>query len=1346
MSIHAYLPQDRLRAIANGISLPDRTSGSALFADISGFTALTEALREKFGARQGAEELTRQLDLVYSALIAEVERHGGSVIGFAGDSMLCWFDKTGDGDWGSEGRALRCAFAMQESIREVPDLALKICIASGDARRFVVGDETIQRIDVLAGATVVRTATGEGLANKGDVLLDEGTANALGETIQIKEWRSDEGSGEKFAVIGGRESGGMDQIHEPNVFGAEMQSVAPIWHSLKPYVHRAVFERETSGQGQFLNEFRPCVALFIRFTGIDYDSDSAELELDNFIRSVQLTVSRYEGALIDITIGDKGSYAYVNFGAVNAHEDDPRRAVKAALELRNRTDLRLQMSITRGVMLAGAYGGETRKTFGALGDDVNLAARLMTTARENEILLSSYVYKAVNEHFTFEARPAVMVKGKSKPIPLYQLIGESRRRAVRLQEPSYSLPMVGRQAELKRIEEKLDLAKEGKCQVIGIVAEAGLGKSRLVAEAIRSARGKGFAGFGGACQSDGLTSPYLVWKTIWTAFFGVDPDIPLKEQVRILEGELREFMPDRMEALPLLGPILNLDIPDNDFTRNLEPEQRKNVLTTLLQNCLGAATRSEPILIVMEDLHWVDALSHDLLEALAKALADRPVCFVLAYRPPQLMRLQALRIEALPCFTNIKLDEFTPVEGEQAIRAKLAQLYPSRDGSVPPLLVDKLMQRSQGNPFYLEELLNYLRDRGLDPRDSTGLDKIELPDSLHTLVLSRIDQLSEHEKTTLRAASIVGRSFRAAWLPGYYPALGDLAHVKADLDKLDSLDITPLDSEPELTYLFKHIVTHEVTYESLPFALRAQLHEQLAVYLERIGAPVEMIAQHYGRSNNQSKQREYWLKAGDAAHEAFANEAALEYYERLLPLLNEPGEKASLHLKRAEAYYGRGRLAEARENLTLGLNLIGRPLPATALQIRAGLAGQALKQFWHRLWFAITPIPDDAGPAAEINNDDLDLLRAYELLIFIDTLANKIGPIDYYLGMKILNMAESARRKSPTLARAYAILALGFGVMPIPMHALAQAYFRRARATLVGLDHLYSQAFVLWREGQYALNNGKWEDGEKAYQQALEISDRLGDRRNWAFALINQGRLAHFRGQFELSIKRSADVYQNGMARNHLEHQAWGLNGQAVSLLRIGKITQAAELLENALALYVLIADSGTAEQSTLGTLAAVYLKKSELEKARDAADKTAGLLRRASVRIAPSFDSYSNVAYVYLMLWEKAETEREKSEMKALAQQACRALHKFARTYPIARARAFLWQGLYDWLDGKPRSAQKNWQKSLAAAQKLSMPYDEALVYREIGRHDTGSKRDLNLARANEIFGRLGVALDADN
>ena len=144
---------------------------------------------------------------------------------------------------------------------------------------------------------------------------------------------------------------------------------------------------------------------------------------------------------------------------------------------------------------------------------------------------------------------------------------------------------------------------------------------------------------------------------------------------------------------------------------------------------------------------------------------------------------------------------------------------------MPPILVEKLWARSQGNPFYLEELLNFLRYRGLDPREPIALEKIELPDSLHTLILSRIDQLSEHEKTTLRVASIVGRLFRAGWLTGYFPELGGLPKVQSDLDQLADMDITPLDTpEPELAYLFKHIVTHEVTYESLPFATRARLH------------------------------------------------------------------------------------------------------------------------------------------------------------------------------------------------------------------------------------------------------------------------------------------------------------------------------------------------------------------------------------------------------------------------------------------------------------------------------------------------------------------------------------------
>lgn len=197
MSISTYLPQDRLRAIANNTSLPDRASGSALFADISGFTALTESLQNGYGSRRGSEELSKHLGAVYSALIAEIEKYGGSVISFAGDSMLCWFDGSD-----TENRALRAAIKMQVAMKsfakikikkEAIALTLKVTIASGDARRLVVGEAEIRKWDVIAGDTVTRTATAEHHAQKGEILLDEASVNALGEALQVKEWRAGEG-------------------------------------------------------------------------------------------------------------------------------------------------------------------------------------------------------------------------------------------------------------------------------------------------------------------------------------------------------------------------------------------------------------------------------------------------------------------------------------------------------------------------------------------------------------------------------------------------------------------------------------------------------------------------------------------------------------------------------------------------------------------------------------------------------------------------------------------------------------------------------------------------------------------------------------------------------------------------------------------------------------------------------------------------------------------------------------------------------------------------------------------------------------------------------------------------
>ena len=315
---------------------------------------------------------------------------------------------------------------------------------------------------------------------------------------------------------------------------------------VRPWVLPIVYERLQAGLGEFLTELRPAVALFLRFGGIDYaEDDAAGDKLDAYIRWVQGVIARHEGTLIQLTVGDKGSYLYAAFGAPVAHEDDARRAVMTALTLRTPPiELNFagsaQIGIAQGAMRAGTYGGSTRHTYGVLGDDVNLAARLMNQAAANEILVSGRVHKALATGFTFEPRPPLRFKGKAEPVPVFAATGLQKRHAVRLQEPVYALPMVGRQEELRLIEEKIALALSGKGQVIGITAEAGMGKSRLAAEAIRLAQRRGLTGFGGACQSDGVNTSYLVWGPVFRGLFGVDADAPSRRQIRILEGEIAD--------------------------------------------------------------------------------------------------------------------------------------------------------------------------------------------------------------------------------------------------------------------------------------------------------------------------------------------------------------------------------------------------------------------------------------------------------------------------------------------------------------------------------------------------------------------------------------------------------------------------------------------------------------------------------------------------------------------------------------------------------------------------------------------------------------------------------------
>ncbi len=490
--LDVYIPIDRRIALARGEALPDRTTGAVLFVDVSGFTPLTEALAQELGPQCGAEVLTQYLNQMYAVLIDAIDRFGGSVIGFSGDAISCWFGQ----DHGL--RAAACALVIQQATPQMATfrtpggstfrLTIKATIAAGSARRFVVGRLDVQLFDVLAGAIMDRVTAAEHLTNPGEVVASVEAVAPFPGRVTVREWRS-ASSSSRFAVIAD-----LKRPVAPAPWPADAQindKAARAW--LMP----RVYERLQSGQEPFLADLRPVVALFLKFGGIDYDGDdTAGEKLGHYIRWVQSIVARYDGALLQLTMGDKGSYLYAAFGAPIAHENDSVRAVAAALELRALPPelgfiREVQIGISRGQMRTGNSGGTTRRTYSVLGNEVNVAARLMTRAQPNQILTTQRIFDATRAIFDFEELPALALKGLAHPLQVFAARSRRLVQTSQVFERRSQSAIMGRNTERFHLNEQLlSLLIHQSSRVVVITGEAGIGKSRLVADLLEETRMK----------------------------------------------------------------------------------------------------------------------------------------------------------------------------------------------------------------------------------------------------------------------------------------------------------------------------------------------------------------------------------------------------------------------------------------------------------------------------------------------------------------------------------------------------------------------------------------------------------------------------------------------------------------------------------------------------------------------------------------------------------------------------------------------------------------------------------------------------------------------------------------
>jgi class 3 adenylate cyclase/tetratricopeptide (TPR) repeat protein len=1151
--LSAYIPGDRRQALASGIPLPDRVRGSALFADISGFTPLTEALANELGPHRGAEELTAHLDRVFAVLGDELHDKGGHIIYFSGDAITCWFD-------GDDGlRAAACGLAMQARMADVGEvitpagvrirLAMKVAACVGEARRFIVGDPQIQRMDVLAGSLIDELAGAERQADRGEVLLAPSAAASLEGRVEVVPRRADDGL--VYAVL----RRVLTPVPSAPRAGQEVELSDA---AMKEWVLPEIYERASTGREEFLAELRPAYPLFVRFGGIDYDDDAdAVAKLDGFIRNVQRILRSYGGNLLHVTLGDKGAYLCAVFGAPTAHENDAARASAAALEIReleSATGVRgLQTGIAYGRLRSGTYGHAQRRTFTCLGDAVNLAARLMSSAPAGQIYATDLVQRATGQAFEWAPLPPLTVKGKAEPVAASSLIA-ARRGATR-RATAEAMPMIGRAHQLATMVARFDDAIAGDGRIVGVSAEAGMGKSRLAAEFARIAAERGATVAIGECQAYGTNTGYFVWRPIFTTLFGLDDAMPAAAQIDAIAAQLSAIDPSLAARAPLLDTGLGLSIPDNELTARFDAKLRKTSLEGLLTEVLRARSRETPVVLALEDCHWLDPLSRDLLEVLARASASLPVVLLLAYRPSTDVG-GGLGIETLAHFSEIALTELDRDAAAALIRAKLAPVLQS-GVDPPPALVERITERAQGNPFSIEELLSVIRRTGVDLTDDDAIRKLDLPQSLHSLILSRIDALSESTRRPLKVASVLGRVFSAPVLPSVYPELGGIAQVNGHLATLASVDLVAVEQPEANSWLFKHVTTQEVAYESMPFSFRALLHERVGHNIEEGGPEavernLDLLAHHYSHSGNLDKKREFLRRAGDAAQAAYANASAIDYFERLLPLEEgKPRVDVLLKLGKVLELTGKWKRAEEVESEALARaqdigDVRARASCETALAEAARKQGrydEALERL-QRAQRDFESIADEAGVGSVLHlsgtlagqrGDYAKAVENYEASIAIrerlgdkaalGSLLSNLGVVTEYLGdyPKARKFYEGSLAYRAEIGDRWA---LAVSMNNLGINATVQKNYAEARDWLDKSIQLCREVGDAWMVA-IAHNNlgsatrglGDFDSARRHYAESLRAYRDYGDRWAVAFLLEDIGVLAALDGDARVALE-----------------------------------------------------------------------------------------------------------------------------------------------------------------------------------------------------------------------------------
>lgn len=1066
----SYVP-DLVRRWSHDEPQHRHVQGSLVSADISGFTALSERLAAH--GREGAEELTVLLNRCFGGMIEIIDRYGGDVLKFGGDALLVLFT----GPEHTARSAVAC-FEMRALIERRWSTALVKRIDLGISQGIHSGTFDLHLVDaghrelLVVGPGMSATVNCEGAAERGQILLSHQAAAQLDP-----------------AVLGVETSEGRALDRAPTVHLARPPNEAGNDLPVDPFVPDWLIEQTAAGP---VAEHRTVTVGFVFFGGVDslMDSEGPEAvqeRLQALATAVREATAKHEIYWLASDVYAGGGKIILTAGAPRSTGQDEDAAIRAARQLLAAdVGLPIRAGLNRGPVFMGDLGSDRRRTFTVMGDAVNLAARLMQKSAPGQLVASAAVLELVPTSFHLDALEPFLVKGKTEPIHA-SLVGSQLEEAEPSGAEETDIPFVGRSTHLEQLSAAMADARNGHGRVVDVVGEPGIGKSRLVAELFRDADDVTVLHCKGGLYSK--RSPYFAVSMMLRKVAHIDRSASPSTAGRLLWSWVVDQAPDLEPWIPLLAIAFGTEVPMTPEVERIDPANRATKLREVVVDLLTTVVAG-PLAFVVDDSHRLDEASEDLLDAVARRIANRPWLLI------------ALRWRDHPTFID-RADDVVRVDvgplSSDDIRA-IAQAVIIDDDRHDADDVDDLVERGITNPLFLLELVR----AGIDRNAAT-------PDSIESLVTARIDTLSAPDRILLREAAVLGSAIDINVL-----AEATDNPTLRDADRWGSLSGFLAHDAPTLLR-FQQGLYREVAYQGLSFRRRRQIHADVGRVLERRSgedweSSSELLSLHFHEAREWDRSWRYSVVAGDRARSKYAHGEAAEFYGRALdvPARHRPAPEAvaSVAESMSDALELTGQFERAGAELGLARRLQNAPATKVRLMRKAGVICERQGKYTQALrWYGRGLNTLDQLDETNARREGGELALAYAGVRYRQGRMRDL--IDW--AQRAETIADEAG-DSKMLAHSAYLLLIGYGVLKRPE---VVNYRELPLRLFEQLGDLVGQANVLNNLGADAFYESRWDEALDFYQRSRRARDESGDLIGAATASLNIGEIMSDQGHLD---------------------------------------------------------------------------------------------------------------------------------------------------------------------------------------------------------------------------------------